>query len=84
MKGKIGKNGSLYIERAENMTAQACPFSTDEPCGDWCPLFGEPMRHKNKWILNLCQPTLLFEEFVDERKESATNISQSNQKAQKS
>ena len=52
MKGKIDSQGFLHIERAGVMKYQVCPLTTSQllendkgtpsPCGDWCPLFGEP------------------------------------------
>lgn len=48
------------------------------PCGDWCPLFGEPIKtessdiHGNYRIdggahLSLCQTHYYFDQFTDER-----------------
>ena len=82
MKGKIDENGNLYIERGASLKIQFCPFVTDKsykvenkllpvPCGDWCPLFGEPKLEDgtNSAILDLCNhKQLFFDEFVDERK----------------
>jgi hypothetical protein len=49
MKGKINVDGFLSIMRVVDYELQVCPFTnrvTDKedsfPCGDWCPLFGEP------------------------------------------
>jgi len=48
MKGKIGSDGALYLERGGELKTQYCPFETPagsagpSVCGDWCPLFGEP------------------------------------------
>ena len=45
MKIQIDKNGCLFVERAGKMAKQYCPRSqgdSQSPCGDWCPLFGEP------------------------------------------
>ena len=49
-----------------------------EPCGDWCPLFGEPDSMKSPDMygevkldggahLSLCQTHYYFEHFTDER-----------------
>lgn len=83
MKGKIDRAGCLYIERAGKVKKQRCPFYgvTEEfpdpaECGDWCPLFGEPMRetyiddygkNKSRIVLALCHKTHEFNEFTDER-----------------
>ena len=79
MKGKIDEDGNLYIERAGKMKQQFCPFDV-KPCGDWCPLFGEPMDNTMSWTtvdghigghktteLELCRKKLYFDEFTDER-----------------
>ncbi len=43
MKGKIDKDGSLWIQRGKVFRKQMCPFAGTEAfkksCGDWCPLF---------------------------------------------
>ncbi len=79
MKGKIDNNGWLRIERGGKEKLQECPFMqrafqvndvSIAPCGDWCPLFGEP-----KWeidnkaaIIEICQGNrLYFDEFTDEK-----------------
>lgn len=94
MKGKIWIDGHLMILRGREMSPQNCPYAQrhtlqnyDIPCGDWCPLFGEPYPHTErrnpfnaldlsteltgKTALSLCHTTLIFDEFTDERK--ATN-----------
>ena len=80
MKGKINEFGNLSIERAGQLKLQLCPDGYGAACGDWCPLFHEPEHYqtKNQWTLDLCKTTLLFDEFVDERKKDASNISQSD------
>ena len=83
MKGKIDKNGRLFIERRGTMKLQTCPFTFENPCGNWCPLFGNPevsqwMGSPNPdskdrkldskhWNLKLCQCTLFFEELQGDR-----------------
>lgn len=101
MKGKIDKNGHLWIERAGEMIRTECPFQNTvwietqkkskcgtlleinrtlvaPLCGDWCPLFGEPIHCATQnnvsgndevfnWRLLLCHKTLLLKEFTDER-----------------
>ena len=79
MKGEISKGGYLLIERAGNMKAQICPLFSNNtivdgmPCGDWCPLFGEPEKIKfniDYIIIQLCQKApLYFKQFIDERKD---------------
>ncbi|NCC14691.1 MAG: hypothetical protein EOM32_15110 [Spirochaetia bacterium] len=48
MKGKIDSKGKLLIERADGMKMQDCPFSPESSCGDWCPLFGEPVFDEDR------------------------------------
>ena len=93
MNGKIDKDGFLHIERAGVIKLQTCPFTdamtaiknpydpTDTislPCGDWCPLFGEPSKSDvddtmfDKSIyglicLRLCHRTIYFDTLTDER-----------------
>lgn len=80
MKGKIGTEGWLYIERNGEMKKQMCPFvntgifALAPGCGDWCPHFDEPFRLKNGTMnvqLALCHGTCLkFTELADEREKS--------------
>jgi len=50
MKGKIDKNGYLFIKRGGKYEPQLCPHSTHlvndcvgfVNCGEWCVKFGEP------------------------------------------
>ena len=73
MKGIIDKQGFLRIYRRNKYKLQICPFSTkDDPCGDWCPLFGEiekcKVGLKEYWKLEICcKKTLIFDEFIDGR-----------------
>jgi hypothetical protein len=85
MKGKIISGGYLKILRGKKYKGQECPFdniqdATTMPCGDWCPLFGEPEENTsllitkdgsrvehNGYILGLCHKELRFEELKDER-----------------
>lgn len=45
MKGKIDKDGNLYLERTDVMRKQYCHHQSNfesgygVECGDWCPLF---------------------------------------------
>ena len=80
MKGKIDKDGFLYIERAGKYILQYCPFSGSSDvteCCHWCALFGEPEiieditdPNGNKYniiTLELCKKILYFNEFTDKR-----------------
>ena len=44
MKGGIGKDGDLIVERKGKRCKQGCPVDASDTahCGDWCALFGEP------------------------------------------
>ncbi len=73
MKGEIGTDGCLKVERAGEMKQQICPFGKGDPfCGDWCPLFGEPWEPILKVIyLKVCQGReFVFSDLKDERKSS--------------
>ena len=74
MKGKIDKDGFLWIERKGKWTKQFCPFIGDDWCGQWCLLFGEPefIDGHPRFIdghprLSLCRKVLEFVPLVDER-----------------
>lgn len=67
MKGKITNEGRLYILRGDRYKAQHCPHSFNR-CGDWCPLFGEPVERPLIYTtLDLCRKKLSFDGFKDER-----------------
>ena len=73
MKIKINKKGYLFIERAGVMKGQWCPYDTEpRGCGDWCPLFGEPISEKQDSIfpysIYLCKKKLYFDKLTNERK----------------
>lgn len=77
MNGKINERGILEIERAGTYKEMYCPYDTEGTrCGDWCPLFGEPLvdrrvsEHAEIFIfgLDLCKRTLYFANFEDKRK----------------
>lgn len=73
MKAKIDKDGFLWIERSGKMKAQHCPENhTLSNCGDWCPLFDEPVLTDESMgkraILRLCSAELILSEFEDLRK----------------
>lgn len=84
MDGKIDNDGYICIKRGKFLGRQFCPFreSGRQPCGDWCPLFGEPepdtdpifekngattFKPNGKTVLSLCHQTLTFDVLVDER-----------------
>jgi hypothetical protein len=69
MKIKIDLNGILHIERAGNMKKAFCPYDTDPcACGDWCPLFGEPMYFQDTGYLMLCNNNkIIFKDCEDNR-----------------
>lgn len=74
MKGKIDKKGLLYLQRGSEEKAQMCPWTTEleMPCGDWCPLFGEPVVAEGTVVIRLhCAKTAYFcwdfKEFEDQR-----------------
>lgn len=69
MKVKIDSNGFLKIQRGTNFKQVVCPLLTDEWCGDWCALFGEPKLINKNILVELCYKTLSVkkEDFEDER-----------------
>ena len=80
MNGKIDSNGWLRIERGGKERLQECPFTQKtfqvnnltirEPCGDRCPLFGEPKLEIDgkSAIIEICNgKTLFLDKFTDER-----------------
>jgi len=92
MNAKINNEGYLEIERAGTPRLQICPMvmsrglvrkdllHKDIPCGDWCPLFGEPYDVKikseqdssilvYKFYIELCSGRILrLKGIEDERK----------------
>ena len=84
MEGIINEGGILKIKRGGKMATQMCPFAEGEArCGDWCPLFGNPIISKwigspdpdmkdrewnpKHWYLQICHTLLYFDELVDQR-----------------
>lgn len=68
MKGYVDEKGHLYIIRAGVSKAQYCPYTIfNTSCGDYCPLFGEPVKDEHKIYLSICQRLLMFTELVDRR-----------------
>jgi len=75
MKFKINKNGYLEIFRKNSYKIQGCPYGVNRDCGDWCPLFCEPVslsgEHNNPTFLKICNAEFdVFrwsEEMSDER-----------------
>ena len=84
MKGGIGKDGDLIVERKGKRCKQGCPVDASDTahCGDWCALFGEPREINMSYHmagahsatenittkLALCKKELVFTEFTDERR----------------
>jgi len=52
---QIDERGYLHLKRGDQLKLQCCPIATDgsreiqPPCGDWCPLFGEPYAWNNPY-----------------------------------
>lgn len=89
MTGILDKDGLLKIEREGVMIEMCCPFGNTpnvqgehgvfwthqatKRCGDWCPLFSEPLNTSGsdipeKVTLQLCNgKTLTFDTFADDR-----------------
>jgi hypothetical protein len=85
MKGLIDKVGFLSIVRGRDTKPQKCRFTTtlipnengqpvfvNMTCGDWCPLFREPVRNKVgdiiQYKLGICDGvTLIFDSLDDNR-----------------
>lgn len=76
MKGKIDKNGDLFIWRKDKFVKQICSSALlsgtygklEKPCGVWCPHFGEVKEVGAEQWLTLCQDeTLKFSELIDDR-----------------
>lgn len=73
MKIKITEDGCLELERKGYMRLQHCPFYLNSVqvkcCGDWCPLFGEPVEENNseRSYLTICNNKTLCGEITDER-----------------
>lgn len=79
-KGKIEKDGRLYIERAGKFKGQNCPYGVSVAnsclCGDWCPHFHEPVEIDGDIILKICNGTRLYfdkADFTDGRINHADN-----------
>jgi len=71
-KGKLTKDGQLMIEKGGKIFLQECMKDDELICSENCVGFGEPMQHENgygfpKWELEICEKTLTFDEFADER-----------------
>jgi hypothetical protein len=74
MKIKINKEGFLKIKRGNVFKNQECPRTDSEThgmssCGDWCPLFGEPVKQTMVTSLEICEKTFAEDnaDFTDER-----------------
>lgn len=68
MKGKIDKDGYLWIRRPGMLKPQTCPYSGDV-CNDECPLFSEPEYYdENIATIAICNGNkLYFTELIDQR-----------------
>ena len=70
LKGKIHRDGTLYIERAGKFKAQECRktgWHGGSYCNDYCPHFGEPVQ-MGYVSVSICEGTvLIFDELIDER-----------------
>lgn len=72
---KLDDDGKLHIRRAGEWKRQECPFQEYSiACGDWCPLFSEPVFREadtpEREPVNqlwLCQDKLLTGAITDER-----------------
>jgi hypothetical protein len=64
MKGKVDKDGNLYLERTDVMRKQYCHHQSNfesgygVECGDWCPLFSY-LEAGGEHYINLCHGTEL-------------------------
>jgi hypothetical protein len=74
IKVKINQHGMLLLKRKDKFKLQICPFDatdegTEELCGDWCPLFREPIVSGVHVDFGICRRdfTLYASEFKDER-----------------
>ena len=73
MKGRINKHGRLRIGRAGKLKDVFCPHQPEargemKSCGDWCPLFGEPVSQDDgKTWIELCECSWFFTDFEDQR-----------------
>ena len=71
MEVEITDKGNLKIKRSGKLKSQFCPWvradEISQYCGDWCPLFGEPVKIKDQYSLWLCNKTLHFDKFEDLR-----------------
>ncbi len=68
MEAFIDKGGNFFIKRGNRLKNQACPYDAETYCGDWCPLFGEPVKIRTETTaINICRRLLEFKSFGDER-----------------
>ena len=68
-KAYISSEGHLVIRRNGMWKKQYCYRNPSVRCGDWCPLFKDPTRYREKVSLKICKAKLTFlkEEFRDFR-----------------
>ncbi len=71
MKAHLNKIGSLSILRGKGKESkqQYCYHNKNNRCGDWCPLFDEPIEATNdRTVIQICQSrSLYFTELIDMR-----------------
>jgi len=54
IKVQIDEIGNLCLNRARTLKKQWCCRQCDCTCGDWCPLFEEPVTDGNQVYMRLC------------------------------
>lgn len=83
---KITEDGYLALKRAGEWRSQICPYAKQNDnyyssrCGDWCPLFEEPLTKESlagftdsKWMLTICRTAYYTDNLIDERIKKETN-----------
>ena len=54
IKVRIDDNGTLELNRAGKLKFQEWPNTEGVYCGDWCPLFEEPIIEGTSVYMRLC------------------------------
>jgi len=72
MEGIIDKFGFLQIQR-KGRKKQYCPYTKEDPCGDWCPQFEEYFDAGNKEVtcVNLLCCGASYKILEDQREETS-------------
>ena len=67
--GEINIAGHLSVHKNGRRTVKCCVMDRAKFCGDWCPLFREPIKSSRGTIkLQICQhESLEFDELIDRR-----------------